>query len=277
MNSKNEPISFDRAADYYDSTRGFPAGVAEQITTALFNYTQKAVTQTPVHLLEIGVGTGRIAAPCLAQGYFLTGIDLSWNMMEKFHQVLIEKSRTFRGTLLGLAQADASLLPFAPQSFDAVLAVHVLHLIYEWQDVIQESRRVTRPGGSLIVGYEGRSPNSPISLLREKFDEILLTYGISQRRILKRDYSDVDQYMLDQGCSSSECSGAEWTTTTSVAGDIEKLTRRIWSSTWDIPDDIYAEGISKLKSWAFDTYGDLHEKRRAPHRFVWKIYTWPKP
>ena len=105
------------------------------------------------------------------------------------------------------------------------LAVHVLHLIFEWREVIQEARRVTRPGGSLIVGYDGRSPNNPMSLLREKFDEILLTYGVNQKRILKRDYSDVDEYMSDQGCSDSECSGAEWTTTTTVAGDIEKLTQ----------------------------------------------------
>ena len=120
MNSTNDHISFDRAADYYDSTRGFPPGVAEQIAAALYAYTQKSAKQSPDHLLEIGVGTGRIATPCLAQGYILTGIDLSWNMMKKFHEVLPEKRSTFQGSLLGLAQADASLLPFAPQSFDAV-------------------------------------------------------------------------------------------------------------------------------------------------------------
>jgi ubiquinone/menaquinone biosynthesis C-methylase UbiE len=277
MNTKNDHISFDRAANYYDSTRGFPPGVAERIIASLLGYTQKAGDLSANNLLEIGVGTGRIAAPCLAQGYILTGIDLSWNMMEKFHHMMQKKSSTFRGSLLGLAQADASLLPFTAQSFDAVLAVHVLHLIPGWREVIKESRRVTRPGGSLIVGYEGRSPNSPISQMREKFDEILLTYGVNRNRILKRDYSDVDKYMLDQGCSDVDCSGAEWTTRTTLAGDIEKLTQRIWSSTWDIPDDIYAESISKIKTWAADTYGDLRVERGVPHRFVWKIYRWAKP
>jgi len=32
-------ISFDRAAEYYDNTRGFPEGVAEQIRAAIVNYT----------------------------------------------------------------------------------------------------------------------------------------------------------------------------------------------------------------------------------------------
>ncbi len=274
MNSNNNPISFDRAAEYYDSTRALPAGVAEKIVTALLTYTQETSGSSPAHMLEIGIGTGRIAAPCLTQGYTITGIDLSWKMMKKLRQNLVLKGGHFQGALLGLAQADATRLPFDQNSFDAVLAVHVLHLIKEWQKVIQEAKRVTNPGGSLILGYDGRSPTSPIALLREKFDEILLSYGVSNKRILKRDYSDVDEYMQDEGCAISECSGAEWTSSTTVAGDLEKLNQRIWSSTWDIPDDIYAASIDQIKNWAIETYGDLRAERSVPHRFIWKIYQW---
>jgi ubiquinone/menaquinone biosynthesis C-methylase UbiE len=264
--------SFDRAADYYDSTRAFPAGVAEKISTVLYSYTQKNISATPARMLEIGVGTGRIAIPCLERGYTLIGIDLSWNMMEKLRQSLRTKSTFSPGILLGLAQADASCLPFSPQSFDAVVAVHVLHLIPEWQKTIHEARRVLQPGGRLFIGYEGNSPKSSITLLREKFDEILMTHGISRRRNFKRDYSDLDEYMQGQGCMISEYTGAEWTTLSTVAGDIDKLSRRIWSSTWDIPEDIYAASLAQIKAWAIDTYGELQVEHRVIHRFVWKIY-----
>jgi ubiquinone/menaquinone biosynthesis C-methylase UbiE len=272
----SQPISFDRAVDYYDATRGFPAGIAEQIAAALIGYTQNFDGAYPAHILEIGIGTGRIAAPCMAQGIKLTGIDLSWSMMDKFRQKLADEDAQFPFKAPDLAQADAARLPFADQSFDAVLAVHVLHLINKWREAVQESRRVTISGGRLIVGFDGRNPTSPLSILREKFDEILLANGVSQKRVIKRDFSDVDKYMLGQGCRINEFIAAEWSTRTSATADIEKLSQRIWSSTWDIPDDVYSASIAKIKEWAMETFGDLQEEHSASHRFIWKIYSWPK-
>jgi len=63
-------ISFDRAAEYYDNTRGFPEGVDEQIRAAIVNYTGASFN---TRFLELGVGTGRIALPFIQAGYDYSG------------------------------------------------------------------------------------------------------------------------------------------------------------------------------------------------------------
>jgi ubiquinone/menaquinone biosynthesis C-methylase UbiE len=52
------------------------------------------------------------------------------------------------GTPLRLrtARGDLRRLPLASGVFGAVLMVHILHLIVEWQSVLAEARRVLAPG-----------------------------------------------------------------------------------------------------------------------------------
>ena len=65
------PIRFDAIAGNYDSVRGHPPEVAEQIGRAI-----AAVAGTPARVLELGVGTGRIALPVATAGCRVVGIDI---------------------------------------------------------------------------------------------------------------------------------------------------------------------------------------------------------
>ncbi len=65
-------ISFDRAVDYYDQTRGFPPGVAEQVAG-----TAAGMLAPNSAVIEVGIGTGRIAKPLAAMGYKIFGLDIS--------------------------------------------------------------------------------------------------------------------------------------------------------------------------------------------------------
>ena len=59
-------VNFDRAAEYYDATRGYPPGVDEQLRDALIKQLQLA---PQAHIIEPGIGTGRIAFPFVRAGY----------------------------------------------------------------------------------------------------------------------------------------------------------------------------------------------------------------
>ena len=74
------PVSFDRAAEYYDTTRGYAAGSAERIRDAIVAYTQAG---TRYALSGAGRGTGRIALPFIRAGYDYTGVDISPAMMAR--------------------------------------------------------------------------------------------------------------------------------------------------------------------------------------------------
>jgi len=70
-------------------------------------------------LLEVGVGTGRIALPLQKRGFDLVGADLSKGMLQK------ARAKGLRNLLLG----DADQLPFADKTFDGVILAHVIHLL----------------------------------------------------------------------------------------------------------------------------------------------------
>ena len=86
-------------------------------------------------MLEIGCGTGRVSR-IFAKDYYVTGVDISKNMLEKALIKAKEEQWNFRGI-----NADARNLPFHDNEFDIVYTVHVLHLIKDWKKVIREALR----------------------------------------------------------------------------------------------------------------------------------------
>ena len=136
-------INFDRVADIYDATRGFPAGAEAGIAAFIAEKAELKRTDT---LLEVGIGTGRVAVPLSAHVDCIIGIDISRNMMQK----LREKSATNR---IDLFEGDVAKLPFADNSIDVCLSVHVFHLIPDMASCMQEINRVLKPDG--VILYAG--------------------------------------------------------------------------------------------------------------------------
>ena len=75
-----ESLSFDRVADRYDATRVHPAEASAEIAAGLMRV---GGLQSGAEVLEIGIGTGRIALPLLASGVNVTGIDIAPRMLEQ--------------------------------------------------------------------------------------------------------------------------------------------------------------------------------------------------
>lgn len=95
--------------------------------------------------LEVGVGTGRFAAP-LGIG---AGVDPSPAML---------RVAAARG-VLGV-QATAEQLPFGPATFDHVLTVTTICFVDSPVGLLTEALRVLKPGGTLVVGFIDR--DSPL-------------------------------------------------------------------------------------------------------------------
>lgn len=126
-------VAFDRAAEYYDATRGFDEeGTRRQTALLLEESTGRG------RVLEVGVGTGQVALPLHEAGVDVIGLDLARPMMDK----LIAKTG---GTLVfPLVQADATRMPFPDDVFGAAYLRWVLHLIPAWETAAQEMVRVDR-------------------------------------------------------------------------------------------------------------------------------------
>jgi SAM-dependent methyltransferase len=101
-------------------------------------------------VLELGSGSGAISEALLdrSPAIRLTATDFDASMVATTARSIARFGE--RGTA---RQADAADLPFADASFDAVLALLMLHHVGEWRRALAESCRVLRSGGAL-VGYD---------------------------------------------------------------------------------------------------------------------------
>ena len=97
-------------------------------------------------VLEIGVGNGSHAQLLTEYAKSFTGIDLAQYSV---------KSTTERMRLFGLAgtvlQMDAEQMQFGNNSFDLIWTWGVIHHSANTRKILEEMRRVLRPGGEALV------------------------------------------------------------------------------------------------------------------------------
>jgi ubiquinone/menaquinone biosynthesis C-methylase UbiE len=80
---ENHRVSFDRVASVYEDTRGHPPEISRQIADSLRNHLPASSA-----ILEVGIGTGRIARPLLYHNLRLFGVDVSARMMARLLELL---------------------------------------------------------------------------------------------------------------------------------------------------------------------------------------------
>ena len=106
----------------------------------------RAHLTSEMRVLEIGCGTGTTALKLADTGADITATDISENMI-----AIAERKRQDAG-VANVAFQTATLGDdaFAHESFDAVLAFNLLHLIEGLPAALQEVHRLVKPGGLFI-------------------------------------------------------------------------------------------------------------------------------
>jgi ubiquinone/menaquinone biosynthesis C-methylase UbiE len=105
-------------------------------------------------VLEIGCGPGWFwvtAAGTMPTGLALTLTDLSPGMVDE----AVARCTPLPFASVRGRQCDATALPFADDSFDVVIAMHMLYHVRDQEQALAEVRRVLRPGGTLAVTTNG--------------------------------------------------------------------------------------------------------------------------
>jgi phosphatidylethanolamine/phosphatidyl-N-methylethanolamine N-methyltransferase len=100
----------------------------------------------PASILEVGVGTG-LALEGYPASARIVGIDLSAEMLRRAEQ---RKAR-LAGRRIDFFQMDAEAMDFADHSFDCVTLPYVLSVTPHPARLVQEVRRVCKPGGLIFV------------------------------------------------------------------------------------------------------------------------------
>jgi len=268
-------LSFDHAADFYDATRALPADVAAKLTEAILHELAEARAD---RLLEVGVGTGRIARPLLQRSIKVCGVDIAPRMMSRLRDQL-----TPAHTTPDLLLADATRLPFRGGAFPAVLFVHVLHLIPNWRDAVAEMRRLLAPGGVVLSHWDQTagssdwgvaSPLGDWDVAAEWWKEALAKHGF-QRGRKRAGILAITEAFLEAGGEARLATVAEREELSTVAEELELTRNRIHSWNWEIPDDLFHDLVPQHERWALEHFGSPDRVLRRMVEYKLQVWTFP--
>ena len=97
-------------------------------------------------ILEVGAGTGT-SFPAYPTHCQVTGIDLAPDMLTRARQKIAENGWTH----IKVLEMNALALNFPDNSFDFVMAFHVVTVVPDPVAMINEAQRVCKPGGKIVV------------------------------------------------------------------------------------------------------------------------------
>lgn len=140
-------LDYDLEAAHYDRTRGG----AERARAAAGAVLELVPAGCAV-LVDVACGTGIVSSLLKAPGRTVVGVDRSAGMLA------LARPRLAGGGG-GVARGDATRLPVASRSVDAVTFMWLLHLVdaATVAAAIAEAARVLRPGGILVTTVDKNS------------------------------------------------------------------------------------------------------------------------
>lgn len=139
--------TFDVAAATYDAAAALPRVVESRLLEKL-DYVQ----MEPALIVDVGAGTGSASAKLVARfpDARLKLVDLSGEMLG-----LARRRLTGYGERCEVIKANASALPLADRSADLIFSNLMLPWCAELPAVLDEFRRVLKPGGLLLFSTLG--------------------------------------------------------------------------------------------------------------------------
>ena len=167
-----------------------------------------------------------------------------------------------------LVLSDMTALPFRDASFDVVLAVHVFHLVDGWQQALLETLRVISSGGVFLHCWD-QLVNVKAWPVGETWVKIVRELGGEIKRPGTDERSDVTAWLKEHAFQPQEIPVAQWEVVQTPREALEQVTRRLWSSTWVVRDDIFAASVVRLESWAKNYFGeDIDKPFKGIRQFV---------
>ena len=131
--------------DEFNETQG------ERLSRRLAAAFAVAEVSPGMRVLDVGCGRGEIVRHCARLGADAFGIDYA-PVAVNMSQAAVSSETKAPGKM-GVAQADAKVLPFPSNYFDRVLMFDVVEHLYPWElhQAMVEVRRTLKPGGMFVI------------------------------------------------------------------------------------------------------------------------------
>jgi phosphatidylethanolamine/phosphatidyl-N-methylethanolamine N-methyltransferase len=123
-------------------------------------------------VLEVGAGTGT-SFPAYPTHCEVTGIDLAPDMLARAERKIRENGWTH----LTVIEMNALDLDFPDNSFDYVMAFHVVTVVPDPVRMLAEAKRVCKPGGKIVIVNHFTSDFPLLGTLTEALDPVTRWLG----------------------------------------------------------------------------------------------------
>jgi len=215
MASEMPSVSYDRIAARYEDARG-GLDRARPLASAVLRWLDQASV-----VCDVGAGTGVVSGLLAEAGLTVFAFDLSPAML-----------RQARPRLPGrVAVADATALPVADASVDAVVYVWVLHHVGDLAAAMREARRVLRPGGRAICvsGLALPRPDDDMDVVMRRLDHVL-------RRTSEDHLPRLARAAAAAGLEPEAEDLAEYTLGSSPNELADAIEQQLFAYLWDLDD-----------------------------------------
>lgn len=250
-----------RVAHAYDRNRYHPPEVSGRIATAISDPLERAFKEA--HVLEVGVGTGRIGVPVVARGFRFTGLDADAEMMELFRTKISGVSRK-----VSLVEADAQDLPFEANTFHAVIAVHIWHLVPDLELALTEATRVLRPGGFLFEGWDAPDKDSPVLEIQDAWCEAVKSLGHAVHRGAHRAALETSKkYFRRRKLQATEAEIARWEVSNTPLEIVEALSEGLYSFTRGVPLEVRVRAAREIRAFLSERFPNIETPLKTSWSF----------
>jgi phosphatidylethanolamine/phosphatidyl-N-methylethanolamine N-methyltransferase len=123
-------------------------------------------------VLEVGAGTGT-SFPAYPTHCEVIGIDLAPDMLARARQKIEDHGWTH----LRVMEMNALSLDFPDNTFDYVMAFHVVTVVPDPIQMISEAKRVCKPGGSIVIVNHFTSDVPVLGSMTEALDPLTRKLG----------------------------------------------------------------------------------------------------
>lgn len=121
---------------------------AAKLTEAAGSDCEREDVRGQIKLLDIGAGTGRYSVALAGEGYDVTAVELV-----RYNLGILKKKASSVKAMQGNA---LNLKKLASDSFDVTLLFGPMYHLFGFEDkrqALHEAKRVTKPGGVILVAY----------------------------------------------------------------------------------------------------------------------------
>ena len=158
--------SYRRWAPVYDVSFG-------AVSRAARRHVVDHVSRRGGEALEVGIGTG-LALPLYDGRVRVTGIDYSDEMLARARKKVADEGLTH---VVALHQMDARALGFPDATFDTVVAMFLVSVVPDPEQVVAEMARVCKPGGEVVIVNHFATDTGPLARIERAFSRFENTLG----------------------------------------------------------------------------------------------------